>query len=528
MTIQTDIGLGIKWMMNPTLYSARSCGAIANFLYSYSVIVRKMRIHKIIFSFCLVILPIAGLPGVRMHDDSQQISSRIAGSILIAGRSMEYTRELSDGFGGRLPGSVSYQRAAEWAAAQFRASGLKDVRLESLTIPNGWQRGSARARMLEPLKHSLHVDSLGWSISTPIGGVNGSVVLLKDITPQAIQSASKEISGHIVMLDTESIFAKGWYMGYPVLINSFQPLKEAGATAVILPSWEPNNLIFRLDANACKATPLPIAQIGLEDAKLIQRLSAKGAVHIEMELHNQVTGPAQVFNVIAEIRGREKPDQWLIVGAHLDSWDAGTGAQDNATGCAMVLESARAISALGRAPLRSIRFALWAGEEEGYLGSLAYVQAHSAELAKCIAVLNTDSGAGQPQGWRMLGRDDVMQAIQPISNTLLTGLGGAELAHDVEFTFYSDHGPFILEGIPALDLKVDMKLYDKVHHLPADTIDKVQPHNLASCAAVVAVTAYAIADRPESIAIHLSHTEVERMLKAGGMYSYVRELLDWQ
>jgi carboxypeptidase Q len=484
-----------------------------------------MKTYNIILSLCLTIL---SLTGAKPQNDSQQISSRLAGSILIGGRSMEYARELADGFGGRLSGSANYQRAAEWAAAQFRAIGLKDVRLEPLTITNGWQRGIARARVLAPLEHILHVDSLGWSISTPKGGVSSRVVLLKDVTPQAIKFATQEISGHIVMLDTQSIFAKGWYAGFPLLINSFQPLKDAGAVAVMVPSWEPNNLIFRLDANACRATTLPIAQIGLEDAKLIRRLKAKGTVSIELELQNQVTGPAQVFNVIAEIRGREKPDEWLLVGAHLDSWDAGTGAQDNATGCAMVLESARAIAALGRAPLRSIRFALWAAEEEGYLGSLAYIRTHSAELAKCIAVLNTDSGAGQPLGWRTLGRDDVMQAMQSISNALLTGLGANELTHDVEYTFYSDQGPFILRGIPALDLKVDMKQYEEVHHLPADTIDKVQPHNLANASAVVAVTAYAIADRTNSIAPHLPQAEIEHMLKVGGMDGYVRNLLDWK
>jgi carboxypeptidase Q len=473
-------------------------------------------------------LALAGITAARQQDGSQQISSRIAGSIMVGGRSMDYARHLCDGFGGRLSGSRAYQRAAEWAAAQFRAMGLKNVKLEPLTLANAWERGLARARMLAPLDRPLHADSLGWSISTPKGGVSGDIVLLTDISPSAIKATTEKIHGRIVMLDSEALFAQGWYQGYPLLINSFQPLKEAGASAVLVPSWEPNNLIFRLDANACKASPLPIAQIGLEDSRLIRRLGEQGNVSIELELQNIVSGPVQVSNVVAEIQGREKPEEWVLLGAHLDSWDAGTGAQDNATGCAMVLESARAITSLGRPPRRSIRFALWAAEEEGYLGSLAYIRAHSAELANCIAVLNTDSGAGHPRGWRTLGRDDLLRAMQSISKSLLTGLGAEELSHDVENTFYSDQGPFILHGIPALDLKVDTKLYDEVHHLPADTLDKVHPHHLASGAAIVAVTGYAIADRLEPIAPHLPRTEIERMVKAGGMDGYVRQFLDWQ
>jgi hypothetical protein len=151
-------------------------------------------------------------------------------------------------------------------------------------------------------------------------------------------------------------------------------------------------------------------------------LSAKGPVTIEFAYENRVSGPTEVHNVIAEIPGREKPDEWIIIGAHLDSWDYGTGAQDNGSGCAMVLEAARAIAMMG-APRRSIRFALWGGEEEGLLGSAAYVKAHKAELGKCVAALNTDNGAGHPKGWKVQGRADLAEAMKSISDPLLTGSG---------------------------------------------------------------------------------------------------------
>src|SRR5262249_10350651 len=192
---------------------------------------------------------------------------------------------------------------------------------------------------------------------------------------------------------------------------------------------------------------------------------------------NQTSGPMQVNNVVAEIPGREKPDEWIIIGAHLDSWDYGTGAQDNGSGCAMVLEAARAIAAFG-APRRSIRFALWGGEEQGILGSAAYVKSHKAELGKCVAALNTDNGAGHPKGWKVEGRNDLAEAMKSISSDLLEDLGAG--GRSQETTFDTDHAHFMLKGIPVLDLWVDMSHYGEVHHKSSDTIDKVDAHNLAA------------------------------------------------
>ena len=156
---------------------------------------------------------------------------------------------------------------------------------------------------------------------------------------------------------------------------------------------------------------------------------------------------------VAEIRGSEKPDEWILIGAHFDSWDFGTGAEDNGTGSVSVLEVARAIAALGKPPKRSIRFALWGGEEQGILGSYAYVQAHLNEMSKCVAVLNTDNGPGHPKGWKVEGRKDLKATLQPISDAVLKDLGAGEIS--MEFTYDTDHGPFVLQGVPALDQLVD-------------------------------------------------------------------------
>ena len=192
----------------------------------------------------------------------------------------------------------------------------------------------------------------------------------------------------------------------------------------------------------------------------------------------------------------------------------------------MVLEAARAIAALKKGPRRSIRFALWGGEEEGILGSYAYVQAHLGEMAKCVAVLNTDNGAGHPKGWKVEGRPELEAAMKPISDTLLKGLSGDGLSQEV--TYDTDHGPFMLQGVPALDLWVDMKQYFEIHHKSSDTYDKVDPLFFKPDTAIVAVTAWAIAQDPKPIAPHIDHKAVAEILKKAELDEVIAAVGQWK
>jgi carboxypeptidase Q len=459
------------------------------------------------------------------QSESQDVSARLAGSFLVAGHSLDYVKGLADGFGGRLTGSDAYNRAAEWAAEQFRAAGIKNVKLEPFRIEHGWERGWGHGRIVSPLARLLHVESLGWTPSTPPGGVKGEIIRVDDISSSAVKAQADKIRNRIVNLNTEAIFASG-PDALGELLTCFPLLKSAGAAAVIIADREPNNVLNAFSPGfGTGIAPLPIAQIGMEDDKLINRLMEKGPVTIEFQYENHITGPKEVNNVVAEIPGREKPDEWIIVGAHLDSWDYGTGAQDNGAGTAQVLEVARALAALDRAPRRSVRFGLWGGEEEGILGSLAYVNAHSGELDKCIAVLNTDNGAGHPKGWKVEGRPDVAAAIKPLAS-VLSGLEAAGISQDT--TFDTDHGPFMLHGIPSLDLWVDMAHYGEVHHKSSDTVDKIDAHNLANGAAVVAVTAYIVADKADPLAPHIDHAAVGEILKKAHLDGFLKAVGVWK
>ncbi|HEX8457675.1 MAG TPA: M20/M25/M40 family metallo-hydrolase [Pyrinomonadaceae bacterium] len=458
---------------------------------------------------------------------SEQTAARLAGEVLIHGRAMEYVQNLSDKFGGRLSGSAAYRRSAEWAAAQFRAAGVTDVRLEPFPLESTWTRGRAEARMIAPLERTLYLESLGWAPSTPAGGVRGEIYLLAELSRDFIKREAGKIKGRIVMLDLSSLLKDG-YSAFAKLVAAQELLKDAGAAAVVVGATDANNVLNAFNLNwGARISPLPLAQLGMEDAKLVQRFLAQGTtVSVEFQYENRTGGAIEDVNVVAEIRGRERPDEWIIVGAHLDSWDYGTGAQDNGTGCAMVLEAARAIAALPTPPRRSIRFALWGGEEQGLLGSAAYVRAHARELKDCVAALNTDNGAGHPRGWKFEGREDVQQAMQPLSKSLLAGLGGDGLSS--ELSFDTDHGHFLLAGIPALDLWVDMEHYDEIHHKPSDTFDKIAAHSLTAGAAVVAVTAHALAERPERLAPQLKHDAVSNLLRKANLEEFLKSVGVWK
>ena len=438
----------------------------------------------------------------------------LARSSVSAGQSLEYARDLT-AIGPRVTGSATYQRAAEWAADRFRAMGLAPVTLEPFTIERGWERLSARGRIVAPMDRALRVESLGWTPSTPEGGFDAEVVSIDNFSLDAI-AAQRALQGRIALLPD------GDPPGDPEAAARIRrafgvALRAAGALAILSPDGVADNLLSaRGFGFGTVIGVLPAAQIGRDDAQMIRGLLARGPVRITLALTNRITpGATTVNNVIADITGRGRPDEWVIVGAHLDSWDFGTGAQDNATGVAMVLEAARAIASLKQPPRRSLRFALWGGEEQGQLGSTAYARAHASELDRVVAHLNTDAGTGRVIGWTAPGRADLIRALRPLTQDFLGELNAGTFDRSLRYAFQSDGAPFILAGIPTLDLNADDTTYEEIHHKAADTMERVDARNLAVGAAAVAATAYAIADAPGRIAPRLGWREVEQMRKQG-------------
>jgi carboxypeptidase Q len=450
--------------------------------------------------------------------ETRDAARQLIGDSISNGKAYQYDEYLADMIGPRLTGSSNYMRAVEWAVQQFKELGLSNVHTEEWTIPATWEPdGPAVGHIIKPVEHQLHIYSMGWSPSTPSKGITAEVVYVSSFAPEAMDAQKAKLAGAIALVDPSSYGEK------PTLE------KILGGYAHLL-TLSPAAIFTTGIANGAESlgalnfsgmiSSVPVAQIGREDSSLIKRLLEHGPVTAQFSMTNSIRKEVKIPNVIAEISGSELASDVLIVGAHLDSWQPGTGAQDNGTGVASVLEAARAIKALNRAPRRTIRFILFGGEEEGLVGSNAYVRQHMAELPHIDAILITDSGSEPAKGWSLVGREDEKGAVAALK-PLLAGLGAAGVDSDAQDLLLSDHAPFEVLGVPALFLWTEFAKYMSLHHKASDTFDSVVEKDLAQGAAVTTVTAYAIADSKEPFAAHLSPAEVQAMLqKAGKLEGY--------
>ena len=443
---------------------------------------------------------------------------QLIGDSILNGQAYEYDAHLADMIGPRLTGSANYMRAAEWAQQQFQSLGLANVHTEEWTIPATWEPGGpATGYLLSPVSHELHIYSMGWSPSTPKEGVTGEVVYVPSFLPDALDAQKAQLARKIVLIDGSSYGEKATLErvlgGYERLL-SFSP-------AAIVTTGIANGAQSEASLNfAGMISLVSVAQVGLEDSLLIKRLLQHGPVSMQFSFANKIRTNVKIPNVIAEIPGSEQPAEVVIVGAHLDSWQPGTGAQDNGTGAASVLEAARAIKTLNRSPRRTIRFILFGGEEEGLLGSHAYVRQHMADLPKIDAVLVTDTGAEPAKGWYVMGREDEEPSLASLK-PLLAGLGADGISSDTGIIFQTDHAPFDVLGVPSLVLWTGMDKYRTLHHKASDTFDSVVAKDLTQSTAVVTVTAYAIADSSQPFAPHISPAEMQSVLhKAGQLDTY--------
>jgi hypothetical protein len=457
--------------------------------------------------------------------EQQAIAARLAGSMVVGGHALDYLRELTDTYGARLTGSRAYVRAAAWAAETFKRAGVDSVAFEEVAIPAGWERHDASARIVAPLDRALHVLPTPWSEPTSASGVKGELYVLKD--PTTVGAQANAVRGKIVLVDVAS-FKKKDKVSWALIVRTPEALKKAGALALLMFGAREGQTMGVSSGGTLDhiGSPMPRGTIGREDALLLERLAEKGPVTVTYTNTSPVTGPVKVPDIVAEIRGREKPDEWVLVGAHFDSWDLATGAQDNGSGSAQVLEAARAIHALGTPPRRSIRFALYCGEEEGLFGSDSYVRTHAKELDRAVFVLNTDGGAGAPRGWSLNGREDEKAALQPLATSLLADLGGDSL--DTKVRCDTDDCSFMARGVPTASLEVDDSKYGEIHHLASDTVDKVSRASLEAGAAVIAVTAYAIADAPTRLSPRIDRATVKAHLVKADVFEEVELNGSWK
>ncbi|MGA7637739.1 MAG: M28 family peptidase [Candidatus Acidiferrales bacterium] len=436
-------------------------------------------------------------------------------------------RYLTDTIGGRVTGTPAADRAADWAVQAFRHAGVDEVHTEKFTIPIGWTEGHTHLEVLAPVPFPVRLVSIGWSLATPEGGITADVVDAGMGDDAGFAKAGDAANGAIVLIHSK--FLVTWddltneYVIGPAIIAR---ATKAGAVGVLWMSSRPNLLLYRhtLAVNG-ELEKLPQAVVAREDAERISRFLAAGQqLHVHWEMPNHITGPTDSENVVAEIRGREKPDEFVLLGAHLDSWDLGTGALDNGCNAAMVIDAARVAHASGTIPRRSIRFVLFTGEEQGLLGSAAYARAHRAELDHMIAAVIFDSGNGKVTGYSLGGRKDILdpvrEALKPVQS-----LGVKDFTFDAGMD--TDNFDFLIEGVPTLVANQEPANYMLNYHAASDTFDKVDIAQLKRQVAISAVTVFALADAEERIGARQSRAEIEQLLRETGLGEEMKQAGFW-
>lgn len=445
-------------------------------------------------------------------------AARIAGAALTSGGAFRFLQTLTDTIGPRLTGSDGSRRAAELLVATLTEAGLERVHIEEYALPSSWRRGTASARVTSPVDQALMIQSFGWVGSTP-GEIEAPLVDIGAPVPSGLAAFADRVHGRIVLADFRD--SDGGF-GHVKRAAAARFLARAGALALLIPSEKPGRL---LDVNCFGNLPkaaLPMASIAREDSLFLRRLLSTQSVRVAVRIDNALEQrPATERNVIADWRGSAAPDEMVIVGAHFDSWDTATGANDDGSGVAAIVEAARVIASLGplgMRPRRTIRFAFFSGEEQALLGSHAYVRAHRDELDRLKAVLIMDEGAGAPRGFKLHGRADVAT----IAERVLAPLGALDATGlSQEASFNQDHAFFLAEGIPVLTLWVHPGEYYTHRHAITDTLDKIDPRMLAIDTAVMGIAAYSLADgepigrrlTPEESATLLRDTNLEETFR---------------
>jgi carboxypeptidase Q len=445
---------------------------------------------------------------------------------------------LTDEIGGRVPGTPAMQRAIEWGVEAFKAAGADSVHTEEFTIPNSWSEGATAMTVSSsdatlnsqdqtPLQIEFRVRcvSIAWAPALdPVTHV--PIVDVGKGTPADFAKAG-DISGKILLVHT--VVLKTWadlfaeYANAPPVIDA---AVKGKAIAVAFMATREHDILYRHTNSAQgEIDRIPQVLVAREDGERIARLLAAGhPVFADLNIPDRIGGPIQTSNVVAEIKGTEKPDEFVILGAHLDSWELGTGALDNGCNAALVIDALRSIKASGLKPRRSIRFILFSGEEEGLLGSRAYARAHRPELDNAAGVVIWDSGTGKTTGFADGGRNDLLDSAKKIIAPLRQ-FGLTEMKTDMESG--TDHVDFMLEGVPTFVADQDEANYLVNYHAVSDTYDKVDFVQLKRDVAEAAEFSFALANLPGKIgprytraqieqSIHDTHSE--QMLKSAGLW----------
>lgn len=433
-------------------------------------------------------------------------ANRIIDAAMTSDDAYKKLQFLCDDIGHRICGSEALDRAIKWASDELRRDGMSNVHTEPVEVIK-WVRGKESCEMIAPRREAMVMLGLGKSVGTPAGGITAPVVVVAD--EEELENLGDGAKGKIVLFNNPMPpydHEKGSGYGHSVRFrtNGARLAAEKGAVACLIRSVTAHSLRTpHTGTMNYKDAPvqIPAAAVSVEDAEAIARMTRRGievVLKVKMDAKNH--GPAMSANVIGELPGSTHPEQIVVIGGHIDSWDVGQGAHDDGGGCIMAMAAVKLLKDLGLQPKRTIRVVLWTGEEIGLYGGKQYAKDHADELANHVAALESDSGAFAPRGYGVDCKDKVRMKVAADQLRDILTLTGKFGASDVsEGHGAPDVSPLKPEGVIVMGHIVEGATYFDYHHTPADTIDKVNQVELRQNVALMATVAYVLADMPQRL-----------------------------
>lgn len=434
------------------------------------------------------------LPATQLPAAFVEVAEKLSAAAVGRRKGWERLGVMSDRFGHRLSGSKALERTIDWSIEMMRQDGLVNARREKVMVPH-WVRGAERARVTAPIDRPLVILGLGGTVGTK-GPLRAEIAVVDSLAQIAERGAA--LRGKIVVINQamppydHARQESGYGETVKIRGSGASEAAKVGARAVLIRSVTASSLrtphtgALRYADGVPK---IPAAALTLEDTELLARLAASGKTTVELSLGAKTLPDAVSGNAIAEIRGRELPDEVVVIGGHIDSWDVGDGSTDDGSGCVMAMDAAAMLVELGLVPRRTIRVVLFTNEENGLRGGLAYHAAHGKE--RHAAAIEADSGAGAPLGFGVAGTPEQVAGVR-IYTPLFATLGIVEIGSGGGG---ADISPLMKDGVMGVGLAPDGSHYFDLHHSPADTFDKIDPDNIARNAAAMALLAYILAER---------------------------------
>ncbi len=441
--------------------------------------------------------------GKKLSKEYARVASEIIGSALVESEAYEKLEYLSDKIGNRISGSPQLDQAIDWAVNAMKADGLENVHKEPAKVPH-WVRGEESAEIIAPAKHKLTILGLGGTIGTPAEGITAEVVVVRNF--DELDKLGEQVKGKIVAYNfpMRKDVSPDQAYGEAVRYRGAGAIRAAkyGAVAVLVRSVTtisystPHTGAMRYQDDVPK---IPAAAVTIENAELMQRLSLRGEkIVVNLKLGAQTLPDADSANVIGEIKGSEHPEEVIVISGHIDSWDVGTGSNDDGAGSVIAMEAVHTLARLKLRPRRTIRVVLFTNEENGLKGAVAYGEAHKNEVDKHIATLEADSGGTRPVGFSFKGKDESYEVVKDIAS-LLRNLR-ADNVERSQGGVGADVSVLTDAGVPGVGLRNDNAHYFDIHHTNADTFEKQDRTDLALNVATMAVMIYVLADMQQPLA----------------------------